>query len=87
VSDGWIRATGAAFAVYGIVMLLRRERFAEWAARSHVRTARILPIFYPGRSKELESQLRLWRVGIILLALSFVALGLLLLANPAWLNG
>jgi hypothetical protein len=87
VSDGWIRATGAAFAVYGIVMLLRRERFAEWAARSHVRTARILPFFYPGRSKELESQMRLWRVGIIPLALFFVAFGLLLLASPAWLTG
>ena len=87
MNDGWIRAIGAAFAVYGIVMLLRRERFAEWAARSHVRTARILPIFYPGRSKELESQLRLWRVAIIPLALFFVAFGLLLLASPASLTG
>jgi hypothetical protein len=77
-----IRASGAAFAVYGIVILLRRERFAGWAARPHVRTARILPFFYPGRSKELDSQLRLWRVGIIPLALFFVAFGLLLLAHP-----
>ena len=86
MNDGWDRAFGAMFVLYGSVMLLRRERFAQLAARSHVRTARYLPFFYPGRSKELGSQLRLWRIAIIPMALFFVAFGCLLLASPASLR-
>ena len=86
MAEGLTRAIGAAFAVYGIVMLLRKERFAQWAARSHARTARYGPFFYPGPLREFDSQLRIWRVWIIPLALFFVVFGSVLLVAPASLT-